>query len=269
MLTPAQSAENFLQQLQAETREFERRVATSGGDWIIKGFIDLFRNVYTLSSDTKVISKVMELLLLPQLVHFAERYGYKLVLSPEQNYYPDLTFIDENDYKFALDIKTTYRVNKQTASTMTLGTFTGYFRNRDTAKNITFPYNQYAAHFVLGVIYSRTEKKADEFERHSVNDLKSIPSVAKDLRIFVQPKYRIARDVPGSGNTKNIGAVNSIEELINGKGPFAILGEAVFDDYWMYYMTLDMARAVDLASPPYTNLTTYLQYRQALQGGRT
>jgi hypothetical protein len=143
MLTQAQIAEHFLQRLQIETRELERRVSTNDGDWIMKGFIDLFRNVYTLSADTKVISKVMELLLLPQLVQFAVRHDYKLVLSPEQNYYPDLTFIDKKDYKFALDIKTTYRVNEHSVSTMTLGAFTGYFRNRNTTKNITFPYNEY------------------------------------------------------------------------------------------------------------------------------
>jgi hypothetical protein len=50
--------------------------------------------------------------------------------------------------------------------------------------------------------------------------------------------------------------------LVNGNGPFAKLGEDVFDDYWMYYLTPDMARAVDLAKPPYRNLATYLEYKK-------
>jgi len=35
------------------------------------------------------------------------------------------------------------------------------------------------------------------------------------------------------------------------------LGEEVFDDYWMYYLTTDMARALELDKPPYVNLATY------------
>lgn len=88
----------------------------------------------------------------------------------------------------------------------------------------------------------------------------------RNLQFFAQPKYRIATDRPGSGNTKNIGSVNSISALVNGQGPFAVLGEDVFDDYWMYYLTGDMARAVDLPKPPYTNLAGYLAYKRTLSG---
>src|SRR5205085_5616164 len=136
-----------------------------------------------------------------------------------------------------------------------------YFRNRDSNKNITFPYGEYTGHFVLGVIYSRTELEVNELKVYSVDDLEEIPSVVRDLQFFAQPKYRIAKDQPGSGNTKNIGAVGTIADLINGNGPFAHLGEEVFDDYWMYYLTPDMARAVELSQPPYRNLATYFEYK--------
>lgn len=43
----------------------------------------------------------------------------------------------------------------------------------------------------------------------------------------------------------------------------------VFDDYWMYYLTKDMARAVELTSPPYTNLATYRDYKGAFVEGET
>ena len=144
---------------------------------------------------------------------------------------------------------------------MTLGAFTGYFRNRESSKNTTFPYGEYSGHFVLGVIYSRAELKADELKVYTVNELKEIPSVVKNLQFFAQPKYRIAKAQPGSGNTKNIGAVGTVSELVNGAGPFADLGEDVFDDYWMYYLTQDMARAADMAKSPYNNLDTYFEYK--------
>ena len=65
---------------------------------------------------------------------------------------------------------------------------------------------------------------------------------------------RVSR--PGSGNTKNIGSVTKIEQLISGTGPFAALGEEVYDDYWMFYLTRDMAEALSVQRP-YMNLKTY------------
>jgi hypothetical protein len=47
---------------------------------------------------------------------------------------------------------------------------------------------------------------------------------------------------------------------LNGDGPFAQLGEEVYDDYWMYYLTKDMATALKVPRP-YTNLKSYLEYK--------
>jgi hypothetical protein len=78
---------------------------------------------------------------------------------------------------------------------------------------------------------------------------------------LLQEKWRIAGDHPGSGNTKNIGSVRDIDKLVAGQGPFSVYGEAVFTDYWMNYLTNDMARAIE-SSVPYRNLTEYLQWRE-------
>lgn len=161
---------------------------------------------------------------------FAEKHHLKLVLSREQNHYPDLTFVDDAERKFAVDLKSTYQTSADRVSTMTLGAFTGYFHDRTSRKNITFPYGEYSGHFVLGVIYSRAEVKADELKTYGVDELTTVPSVVKDLQFFAQPKYLVAKDQPGSGNTKNIGAVGKVSELVNGTGPFATLGEDTFDD---------------------------------------
>lgn len=185
-----------------------------------------------------------------------------MVLCKEQNFYPDMTFVDLANNKYALDIKSTYRKDEKRVNGMTLGAFTGYFRDRGSKKNITFPYEEYVGHFVLGIIYSRTDEHIDERKVYRLADLQNITSVVKDFSFFVQEKYQIAIDRPGSGNTKNIGSVVKIDELINGNGPFAKLGEEVFDDYWMYYLTKDMARAVELKGPPYKNLKEYFQYKK-------
>ena len=242
--------------------QFNSAVSTDKGDWIVKGFIDVAKNIYTISVDTKVISKIMEILLFPKICEFVQENNYKMVLSKEQNFYPDMSFVDLANNKYALDIKSSYRKNDKTVNGMTLGAFTGYFRNRKSTKNITFPYEQYVVHFVLGIIYSRADEHLDERKVYHLNDLQNITSVVKDFTFFVQEKYQIATHRPGSGNTKNIGSVVNIDDLINGNGPFSKLGEEIFDDYWMYYLTKDMARAVDLKVTPYKNLKEYLQYKK-------
>ncbi len=254
--------EEFRESLLAYVDSFNSAVSTQNGDWVIKGFIDITKNIYTISADTKVISKIMELLLFPKIAEFAQRNSLKMLLSKEQNFYPDVTFIDENENKFALDLKSTYRKTKDSVNGMTLGAFTGYFRTRSSNKNITFPYQDYTGHFVLGVIYSRVENSSDERKVYNINQIQSIASVVKDFTFFIQEKYKIATDRPGSGNTKNIGSVTNIDKLISGQGPFVNLGESVFDDYWMYYLTKDMAKAVDLEITPYKNIKEYLKYKK-------
>ena len=220
----------FLEALQTEAATFNKAVSTNTGDWIVKGFIDIAKNIYTISVDTKVISKIMELLLFPELARFAEKHTLKMVLAEQQNFYPDMSFVDNEGHRFALDIKSTYRVDTEHVNGMTLGAFTGYFRERNSTKNISFPYNSYAGHFVLGVIYSKAQGAIDERRKYRLDELESITSVVNDFEFFVQEKYRIALDRPGSGNTKNIGSVTEISKLINGSGPFAELGVEVFDD---------------------------------------
>lgn len=125
----------------------------------------------------------------------------------------------------------------------------------------SFPYNSYAGHFVLGVIYSKAQGEIDERRRYGLEELENITSVISNFEFFVQEKFRIAMDRPGSGNTKNIGSVTEISKLINGAGPFSELGLEVFDDYWKFYLTSDMARAAELPNRPYTNLASYLNYK--------
>lgn len=256
------TSDEFLTHLQAHAASFAKAVATDEGEWIIKGFIDVYQQIYSISVDTKIVSKVLELLLFPMFVEFAKSHGLIIELCQHQNFYPDLTFTHtDSGNRFAVDIKSTYRESEMKVNGMTLGAFTGYFRNRSSNKNTLYPYSQYTAHFVLGVIYSKCDDVADERNQFLLADLASIPSVIKDFEFFAQPKYRIATARPGSGNTKNIGSADKIATLISGTGPFASLGEEVYDDYWMFYLTRDMAEAVGLQRP-YINLKTYLEYKQ-------
>ncbi len=254
--------DKILSALQKEVEGYNKIVATNKGDWIVKGFIDIYKNIYTISIDTKVVSKVIELLLIPAFETFAKKYDLTLELPPQQNFYPDLTFIsNKSGERFAVDIKSTFKDDDNKIKSMTLGAFTGYFRNRASTKNTKYPYGEYSGHFVLGVIYSQVSENPNEKTIYSLDELDKIESVIRDFKFFVHPKYKIASASPGSGNTKNIGSTNSLDKLINGKGVFAELGEEVYDDYWMYYLTNDMAKALEIPRP-YTNLKTYLEYKE-------
>ena len=254
--------EEFIEKLQNAASSFVEKMQEEDGAWSIKGFIDTHRDVYPISTDTKVISKIVELHLLPLLVGFAHENGLELQLPKEQNFYPDLTFIDASGNRFAVDIKSSYRKTTSTINGMTLGSFTGYFRDVGSNKNVVYPYGSYIAHVVLGIIYSYSDLTLEEASgiRH-LSELDDIKSVVHNLEFFVQEKWRIAVDRPGSGNTKNIGSVREINKLINGSGPFAALGEDVFNDYWRHYLTREMARSVELERPYYTCLAEYKRFK--------
>lgn len=295
-------------------------------DWTVKGFIDYYQNIYSISSDTKVVSKIIELMIFPKFLEFAQKNSLKLQLSPHQNYYPDITFIDREGKKYAVDLKSTYRTTSTKVNGMTLGAFTGYFRNRQSSKNTLYPYGDYEKHYVFGIIYSRTDitkiqeyfssldinltlsmkkivieyinentdekwnkivskvskkislnsesKKVidsflvDETLIYNLENFKEIQSVVMDFDFFIQEKWKIAIDRPGSGNTKNIGSEVDITKLKSGNGlfkrEFGSNGKSVFDNYWMNYETKDMAKAVERDKPLFKNILTYLEWVELL-----
>ncbi|MDR3251621.1 MAG: EcoRV family type II restriction endonuclease, partial [Tannerella sp.] len=256
---------DFKKVLDAFAGRLNGYVSTENGDWSVKGFIDVYKNIYTISSDTKIVSKILEIHIFPQIIRFAEEIGYSIILAEHQNYYPDLTFVNKKDeqVKFAVDLKTTYRKKNGIAS-FTLGSHGSYFKERDKQKNIQFPYNQYLGHYCLGIIYTRTDLDISETEIYSVRDLqeeyetpckkvgerevttvknlKSITSVIKDFDFFTAEKWKIASDKQGSGNTANIGCTLDLDDLRAENGIFSQLGEAWFDEYWMNFGTVTMIK---------------------------
>jgi hypothetical protein len=275
---------DFKAELDKFAQKLEKYVSTGNGEWTVKGFIDVYKNIYTISADTKIVSKILEIHIFPQILAFAESIGYKIILAEKQNWYPDLTFVNKKneDIKFALDIKTTFRRNHKTAG-FTLGSHGAYFKERDKSKNIQFPYSQYSGHYCLGVIYTRIDfaddiaeteiyqvkelqekgekldTKVGEREITTVENLKSITSVIKDFDFFAAEKWKIASDRQGSGNTANIGSIVDIEDLKKENGIFSKLGEEWFDEYWINYGTA--TRLVKGSPVVIRNLKDYLEFK--------
>lgn len=263
----SKTKEIFLKQLREFAKSLTEYVSTNSGEWAIKGFIDVKNNVYTISSDSKIISKILEIQLFPKFKEFAEKHGYDIVLAEKQNWYPDLSFVNKKNpnIKFAVDIKTTYRLKEYTGfcNGFTLGSHGEYFRNRTSTKNIQFPYSEYTSHLTLGILYTRAlSTDIDETEILKLSQLGNVTSVIKDLMFFAEEKWKISSDKGGSGNTANIGSINFIEDLLKGNGVFANLGEEIFDEYWINQNVLQVPDAKKTGSfKKLTKLSEFLEFK--------
>lgn len=253
------TTEEFFHILTDEVKTYKSFLETQDNEWIVKGFIDIDKNIYTITNDTKVVSKIIEILLIPKLDKFAKEHDLELELPSKQNYYPDLTFKDSEGHLFAVDFKSSY-YKSDAVNGLTLGSYWGYFRNRDKQMNMDHTYNSYSSHTVLGMLYKQRNEDTKEREVFSIEELGIIHSVIENFIFFVQPKWRIADDIPGSGNTRNIGGITNIQKLIKGEGPFSTLGEDIFDDYWMGYYNKNDAEKAGMGNPRYNTLKTYKEY---------
>lgn len=254
----------FLAELKKFVQSLSDKIAKDD-EWTIKGFIDVFQNVYNISDDTKVISKILELQLFPYLKIFGESIGYRIELAKFQNWYPDLTFIcmENENIKFAVDLKTTYFTakNHKFCKGFTLGSHGKYFVDRNSSKNIQYPYSKYSGHFCLGIIYDRCMiEKIDEMKVYSLSDIKEIPSVIKNFVFFAEEKWKIASDKSGSGNTANIGSIKFVDDIIKGNGVFAKAGEDKFDDYWANFGKIKLKQS-DGTYKKLSSFKEYLEYR--------
>ncbi len=241
-------------------RTLNNEICDEMNNWTIKGFIDAHKNIYSISNDTKIISKILEIHIFPLILQLAEEIGYNVVLTDHQNYYPDISFVCQNDerIKFAVDFKSTYRKSKNTCNGFTLGSHGKYFQDRTSTKNIQFPYSEYLGHFCLGVIYDRVD--TGQTEIFDIDELSTITSVIKNIDFFFVEKWRIASDKRGSGNTANIGSVKNIDDVLKGNGIFKLHGESVFDDYWMNYGNIIITKS-DGKTEKINCLDEFLKYK--------
>ncbi len=250
----------FEKEFSSFIKDISAKISDETGNWTIKGFIDIDENIYSISYDTKIISKILETHLLPLILKFGESIDCDVILPRHQNYYPDFSFVSRqnNNIKFAVDLKTTYRVDEFKCNGFTLGSHGQYFINRQSTKNIQFPYGSYAAHYSLGIIYSRILK--EDFKTYKFDDLLSIQSVIKDFTLFFQEKWKIAHYRGGSGNTANIGSITNIADIINGNGVFIKYGEDIFDEYWANYGKISIKKD-DGSMKKLSTLDEFLKYK--------
>lgn len=219
---------------------------TQGWTWQVEGFLDAAGYVHPIDTDTKVISTVFERLASPVLRTIAKRHGY-VVETANQTTYPDFTLTLNSGgsvaHRVAIDVKTTYKSNSMG---MTLGGYNSFLRNG--TKNILYPYDTYAEHWILGFIYQQNPR-FDEYDLDSLPAREIVQCPYRDVVVFLREKAAISGLRAGSGNTKNIGSVklNRPEDFATVRGPFMQFThwKAACDHYWREY-----ERYVDVISTP-------------------
>lgn len=137
MRTKIATKHDFLKALKIFVGNLSKKISTNE-EWTMRGVIDIFEKIYPLPPDNKVVSKILELHLFPYLLSFADNINFNLELAEYQNWYPDLTFVSKENsmIKFAVDLKTTYRDEKNPdfCNGFTLGSHGEYFTDRKRKK---------------------------------------------------------------------------------------------------------------------------------------
>lgn len=173
----------------------------------------------SFTTDSKLVSKMIEIHTINELKRNMENHeSYVVVENPCQTSYPDMIVLDKktNDV-VAVDIKSSYITKANTSFRgFTLGTYNGYFRNRDNPKNVMTPYtyDRFTTHLCICFLYDREDELS---VKHRI----------------VCEKWRIASKNVGSGNTCNIGSTRSIAGLLSNESQSCTFPtEEAFDDFW-------------------------------------
>jgi hypothetical protein len=213
------------------------RYYPNGLDWSLVGIMTKRQEVYTLSYDSKILSKIFEILCEPLISNMAEGLGIIMEKS-NQTVYPEFTLYSANEpnLKVAIDVKSTYRDFNQNGTvkpfSFTLGSYRSFLR--DGRKSIKYRYNEYLEHWVIGFVYTRNMDCVN-VEIKRIIDAGELPTPYTNIEYFVQEKHRIAGRVPGSGNTTNIGSIrsNNLADFREGRGGFGTVRE--FEEFWRAY----------------------------------
>lgn len=235
-------------------------------EWQLVGIVNKDHEVFTFGNDSKIVGRAFEVVATSYIKELAAALGYAFRESTSQTVYPDFILEKPDGARIAIDVKSTYRRMTGGGKTIgkfnfTLGSFTSYLRNG--TKNIDGHYSDYEAHYVLAFLYSRT----DRFDTVKVpmSGIDQIPDAFDQVEVMFMEKHRIGGDKKGSGNTDNIATIsaNHVEPFNHGYGPFAVLGNDVYEHYWRHYPRYTSSQATK--DSLYTDLPSYLEWLEAAE----
>lgn len=196
--------------------------AVSKTAWTVNGIIHTDGAITPLPAESRVVTEIIQSILLGKIKEWASNKGHKFTDQVAYGRsYPD-SVLEIKGKLIAVDIKSARFVKGDTITRMTLGTHNGYFLEPDARKlnGGTRCYNDYAGHWVISVIY---EWHPDKPTRDMV----------KIVAVCVGQKWQFASKISGSGDTANIGGINSLSRLKSRSSIFKNNKE--FEEYWRDY----------------------------------
>lgn len=190
-------------------------------EWNFAGIIDTNLIITPIPKNSTCITAIIEQKALEMLEKFARvKYKCEFISARTTREYPDATLHGGvfGDKKIAIDIKTARKIGSNRISGLTIGSFAGYFIHPDEKKpGCGIPYGDFDAHWIVAFLYKWQPQK----------DSKDMVS---DIECIVNLKWKTASKSTGTGTTKHIGSIKTIEDLRKGKGKFSSEGE--FLKFW-------------------------------------
>ena len=190
--------------------------------WDVRGIIHTDDRISRLPAESRVVTEILQSMTIPRIKKIADQHRWDF--RDNEKYgrsYPDMTVITDSE-RIAIDVKSARKEKGDAISRMTLGTYNGYFLHpkNKILHNKTLCYDDYAKHLIISIVY---EWYPDE----------STTEMVKINTVQVGEKWQFASKTSGSGNTANIGGVDSLQKLKERNGDFKTNNE--FEAYWRKY----------------------------------
>ena len=187
--------------------------------WDFKGLINIKNEVTEIPKESKVVTAVLEDVAIKKILDWAKTKSIITILPSNEREYPDITLEHSSiGGTVALDIKTARQKSETVISKLTLGSYSGYFRNPTIKKpGCRIPYEQFNAHWIVAFTYYWDPSKTSV-------DMVNITN------IIISEKWKLASKSSGTGTTKHIGSITNIEKLKNEDGVFST--ESEFEEFW-------------------------------------
>lgn len=190
--------------------------------WDIKGVIHIDNSISPLPAESRVVTEIFQSIIIKKMQKWASAKSVTLTDNAVFGRgYPDMTLIVNSD-KMAIDVKSARVQKGDKISRMTLGTYDGYFLHPNEKKlhKNTLCYNDYSEHWIIAVLYEWYPQESTE-------------CMVKIRQICVGKKWQFASRTAGSGDTANMGGINSLSRLENLDSEFTDNEE--FEKYWREY----------------------------------
>lgn len=200
----------------------ELGTALAGAAWDIEGILHADGTVTRLPAESRVVTEVIQSMVLGKISAWAERTGHALDVDESLGReYPDADLLVDGRL-VAIEVKSARVVKGDRISTMTLGTYNGYFLEPDSKRlrRGTRCYNDYKEHWIIAVVY-RWNPRGATIDMVDIRD------------VCIGQKWQFAARTSGSGDTANIGGITSVGRLRRLESEFESNKE--FEDYWRDY----------------------------------